>query len=53
MEQFEFVPKYLVTRGQPAMEQNDFIGNWIRLEDYQKLLEAYKEIKNRLEGLEK
>lgn len=53
MEQFENPPKYMVTRSQPAMEQNDFMGNWIRLEDYYELLLAYKELKHRMEGLEK
>jgi hypothetical protein len=42
---FDKVSRYLATRGQPLMEKSDDFGNWVKYEDYQELLAAYKELK--------
>jgi hypothetical protein len=35
-----------------CMERCDY-GDWVSYDDYQRLLGAYKELKHRMEGLEK
>jgi len=50
MEQFENVKRWYHAKEEVIEHEQ---GNWITFKEYEALLNAYKELKHRMEGLEK
>lgn len=53
MKEFAETPQYINVSNISLEKVNPECGYWVRAEDFEELLEAYNELKFRMEGLEK
>lgn len=55
MKEFESdkVPYYVLLNGVLVLQPIFANGDWVRVQDFEELLEAYYELKHRMDGLDK
>lgn len=53
MIRFDEIPQYINVSGVSLEKVNPECGYWVKAEDFEELLEAYKEIKFILDSIEK